>query len=67
LALGDDSLLFNESQSEDFNLVLGALANSSLPALLTELTDANRVLKQVKKKVQSLKANIARSMTEGIE
>ena len=66
IVLGDKGILFDEAQLENFMIAAQAIASSGIPGLFEELRDAERAAEQAKKHAKSLKAKIARSLTDGI-
>lgn len=66
VALGDERILFDEAQKEGFELAAQTIASSGIPGLFAELRDAERAAEEAKKHAKSLKAKIARSLTNGI-
>lgn len=67
IALGDENILFDEAQKQGFELAGKTIASSGIPRLFSELRDAERSAEEAKKHAKSLKAKIARSLTNGIE
>lgn len=65
--MGDERILFDETQRENFLRATEVIKSSELPSMIAERREADRAVEAAKKRVKSLKARIARSMTEGIE
>lgn len=67
LVMGDERILFDETQRESFLRATEVIKSSELPSMIAERREADRAVEAAKKRVKSLKVRIARSMTEGIE
>lgn len=67
IALGDENILFDEAQKEGFEFAAKTISSSGVPGLFAELRDAERAAEEAKRYAKSLKAKIARLLTNGIE
>lgn len=67
LASGNDKMLFNEDQRENFNQVREWVAESGYPVLLNELKAAEKEFGSAREKIQDIKTRITRAMAEGLK
>jgi hypothetical protein len=67
LASGDDSMLYDEDQRENFEKVMDWVAQSGYPDLIKELKKAEKELESAKEKVRDIKEEITRVMKEGLK
>jgi len=67
MASGDDSMLYNEDQRENFEKVMAWVNQSGYPDLIKELTEAKNELDLAKEKVRDIKEEITRFMKEGLK
>lgn len=64
---GDDSMLYDEDQRENFKKAMDWVAQSGYPNLLKELKEAKNELDSAKVKVRDIKEKITRVMKEGLK
>lgn len=67
LATGNDKMLFDEDQRENFNQVRDWVAQSGYPDLLKELKEAEKEMGSAREKIQDIKTRITRAMAEGLK
>ena len=67
VASGDDSMLYDEDQRENFEKAMGWVAQSGYPDLIKELKAAEKGLKSAREKVGDIKVKITRAMAEGLK
>ena len=64
---GDDSMLYDEDQRENFKKVMDWVAQSGYPDLMKELKEAKNELESAKEKLRGIKEKITRVMKEGLK
>lgn len=67
IVLGDERILFDEEQEENFNKITKWISESGYPYLVQELKESEKALETAKKNVKSQKEKIARLMKEGLK
>ena len=67
VASGDDSMLYDENQEENFEKVLAWLAQSAYPDLMNELREAEIEMESVRDKVGKIKEKVSHVMKEGLK
>jgi uncharacterized Zn finger protein len=67
LVLGDEKILYDNHQIDNFNKVSKLIQESNYPVLIAELQDSEKKLEVAKKTVQSSKDKIAHLMKEGLK
>ncbi len=67
MASGDDSMLYDEGQRENFKKVMDWVSQSGYPVLMKELKEAENELEPAKDKVRDIKEKIIRAMKEGLK
>ncbi len=64
---GDQKILYDNEQLDDFNEISKWIANSSYSKLILELQESEKELEVLKKKIKNMKEKIARLMREGLK
>ena len=64
---GDDSMLYDEDQRENFKKVMDWVAQSGYPDLIKKLKKTEIELTSAKEKVRDIKEKITRVMKEGLK
>jgi len=67
LAKGDDSMLYDEDQRENFEKIMDWVTQSGYPELIKELKEAENELESAKEKVRDIKVEITRGMEKGLK
>jgi len=66
LASGNDNMLYDEDQRENFEKVMDWVAQSGYPELMQELKEAENELEPAKENLRDIKEKISRVMKEGL-
>ncbi len=67
VASGNDSMLYDEDQRENFNRIMELISQTGYPELMKELEDAENEMDTEKEKVIDLKKKIAGVMKDGLK
>jgi hypothetical protein len=67
MASGDDSMLYDEDQRENFEKAMDWVMQSGYPDLMKELAEAENEFGSVKEKAIKIKEKITRVMEEGLK
>jgi uncharacterized Zn finger protein len=65
--LGDEKILYDDKQIENFNKASKWISESSYPLLVAKLRESEKELEAVKKTIKNMKEEIAYSMKEGLK
>ena len=67
VASGDENILYDENQRDNFNKAMDWIAQSGYPDLMKDLKESENELVLAQERVIGLKEKIARGMKEGME